>query len=265
MGYPIYKFLGKFIKAAACDDAMSGIDEYIQAAKRSGQSDSQIQNALKNAGWPEEDIKRSLFNDSIDSSTDNTRPGKKTSKLAVASLICAFIIPLVGFVLGIISLGQIKRNEESGRGYALAAIIISALSMVVSIGILIFAITAYMGVLSPDRMLPERCMFSAGLDCIDKAVIGTGTMQLTLKNNRDFPIIIDYIDSDECSEPATVRMDSGGMPAEGAEIGVAHSFTLIINGCGWKPGEYARDNIQIGYTYELGSDTAQGTVMGRVS
>jgi len=44
---------------------------------------------------------------------------------------------------------------------------------------------AYFGVLDPARLLPERCQFPAGMDCIDKAAIdSTGsTVTVALRNN----------------------------------------------------------------------------------
>jgi hypothetical protein len=58
-----------------------------------------------------------------------TATTKKTSGLAVAALILAFFIPVVGLVLGIIALSSIKKNGESGKGLATAAIILSTIFM----------------------------------------------------------------------------------------------------------------------------------------
>jgi hypothetical protein len=50
---------------------------------------------------------------------------------------------------------------------------------------------AYFGVLSPDKFIPERCMSSAGLDCIDKASITKdGTLIFALKNQLGMDIDI---------------------------------------------------------------------------
>ncbi len=50
----------------------------------------------------------------------------KTNTLAIVSLICSILwIPsLVGVITGHIALGQIKRTGESGRGMAIAGLII---------------------------------------------------------------------------------------------------------------------------------------------
>lgn len=64
----------------------------------------------------------------------------KTNGMAIAGLVLAFIIPLLGFILSIISLGQIKKRGEGGRGLAIAGIVISSLFM-------IFTVFAFLSIL----------------------------------------------------------------------------------------------------------------------
>jgi hypothetical protein len=47
-----------------------------------------------------------------------------TNGLAIASLICAFIVPIVGVILGHIALNQIKQTGQEGRGLAIAGLAI---------------------------------------------------------------------------------------------------------------------------------------------
>lgn len=47
-----------------------------------------------------------------------------TNTMAIIALIASFIISLVGVILGHISLSQIKKTGEGGRGLAIAALII---------------------------------------------------------------------------------------------------------------------------------------------
>ena len=50
---------------------------------------------------------------------------------------------------------------------------------------------AYFGVLSPDKMLPERTTFSAPLANIDNAVVkSTGTVEVVLQNNLGYTVTI---------------------------------------------------------------------------
>ncbi len=67
----------------------------------------------------------------------------KTNGLAVAALVLAFFIPLVGLIMGIIALSTIKKSGEGGKGLAKAAIIVASIIMlfwVLFIGIWVFAI-----------------------------------------------------------------------------------------------------------------------------
>lgn len=76
----------------------------------------------------------------------NPPPQKKTNGLAIASLIVAFIVAPVGAILGHVSLGQIKKNNEGGRGLALAGIIIgwafTAIGLITSIFMIMGAMAA---------------------------------------------------------------------------------------------------------------------------
>ena len=48
----------------------------------------------------------------------------KTNTLAIISLVSAFFVSLAAIITGHIALGQIKRSGESGRGLALAGLIL---------------------------------------------------------------------------------------------------------------------------------------------
>ena len=52
---------------------------------------------------------------------------RRTSTLAILSLVAAFVASIVGVVLGVIELIQIRRSGEAGAGLAIAAIIIGTL------------------------------------------------------------------------------------------------------------------------------------------
>lgn len=66
-----------------------------------------------------------------------------TNGLAIAAMICgicgfACLVPgLVGIILGIVSLPQIKRNEQSGRGMAITGIVLGSLWIVAFILLLV--------------------------------------------------------------------------------------------------------------------------------
>ncbi|CAN5197717.1 hypothetical protein BH11ACT4_BH11ACT4_00660 [soil metagenome] len=53
-------------------------------------------------------------------------PARPTNVLSIIALIGAFVIPLAGIIVGAISLGQIKKTGENGRGLALAGVILGS-------------------------------------------------------------------------------------------------------------------------------------------
>lgn len=54
---------------------------------------------------------------------------EKTSGLAVAALVLAFLFPIIGLILGIVALSSVKKSGEKGKGLAKAAIIVSIVIM----------------------------------------------------------------------------------------------------------------------------------------
>jgi hypothetical protein len=53
----------------------------------------------------------------------------RTNVLAIVALILGIVVPIGGIICGPIALGQIKRTGESGRGLAIAGIIIGAVAI----------------------------------------------------------------------------------------------------------------------------------------
>lgn len=60
-----------------------------------------------------------------------TQP-QRTNTLAVVSLVVAFFLGLVGIVLGIVALVQVKRSGQRGRGLAIAGIVVGAVQAAVA-------------------------------------------------------------------------------------------------------------------------------------
>lgn len=52
---------------------------------------------------------------------------QKTNTLALLGLVLTFFMPLVGLVLSIIGLNQIKKGEGSGKKFAVAGIVVSSI------------------------------------------------------------------------------------------------------------------------------------------
>src|SRR5438046_2523092 len=59
----------------------------------------------------------------------------RTSGLAIAGFVCAFLCSLLGLILSILGLSEINKSHGAvtGRGLAIAGIVISSLSMIVGI------------------------------------------------------------------------------------------------------------------------------------
>lgn len=53
-----------------------------------------------------------------------------TNTFAVIAVILAFVQPIAGIIFGHISLSQIKRNGDAGRGLALTGLILGYVSLV---------------------------------------------------------------------------------------------------------------------------------------
>jgi Co/Zn/Cd efflux system component len=66
---------------------------------------------------------------------------QSTSGLSIAGLILAFLAPLIGLILSIVALVQIKKTGQKGKGLAIAGIIVSILEMA-AIGAIIAVVVA---------------------------------------------------------------------------------------------------------------------------
>ncbi|PAU69672.1 peptidylprolyl isomerase [Bifidobacterium italicum] len=60
-------------------------------------------------------------------------PSSKWNAMAIAGFVCSFFFSLIGLVLSIIGYSQTKKSGERGGDFALAGIIISAVSLALSI------------------------------------------------------------------------------------------------------------------------------------
>jgi hypothetical protein len=77
-------------------------------------------------------------------------PPPGTNGLAIASLVCSLASPLlcslisiVGIVLGVVALNQIKQTGQQGRGLALGGIIVGVVLIVLTIVVIVIYIAFY--------------------------------------------------------------------------------------------------------------------------
>lgn len=67
-------------------------------------------------------------------------PPRRTNGMAIAALVMSLVFAPVGLILGFIARSQVRRSGEDGAGIALAAIIISAVSLVLLAALIVFAV-----------------------------------------------------------------------------------------------------------------------------
>lgn len=72
-------------------------------------------------------------------------PARPTNSLAVVSLVCAFLFAPLGIVFGHMSLSQIKKSGEDGRGLAIAGLVISYLVLVATIVVVVVSVILVVG------------------------------------------------------------------------------------------------------------------------
>lgn len=77
-----------------------------------------------------------------------TSKPNKFNVLAIISFILAFIFPLISLVLSLISLGQIKRTGEKGKGLAITSLVLSILFTLLSILLVVLLIPSYRSTLN---------------------------------------------------------------------------------------------------------------------
>lgn len=75
-----------------------------------------------------------------------TAPRQKNNK-ALIGFIFSFFIPLVGLILGILGYRDSQEMNDEGRGLAIAAIVISAVALVINIIVSIVYISALSAVM----------------------------------------------------------------------------------------------------------------------
>jgi len=86
--------------------------------------------------------------------------------LSITAFILSFFFPIVGLILGIIALAKAKDDPDAGKGFAIAAIIIGGLWILVLIIIIFVGVGWYM-VGNPQTVdyTSNRCFISAPFGC----------------------------------------------------------------------------------------------------
>jgi hypothetical protein len=178
-----------------------------------------------------------------------THDQQNTNVLAILSLIFAFLVPLVGLILGIIALVQINKSGQKGKGLAIAGIIVSIMWFFVII--VLIGSLAYFGVFSPDSWLPEACSVGAGIECRDWSISSDGTYSLSLVNQLG----VDISDVSALTYQGTCTPDLFSM---------ANGASKIITCKDDMSGDRLRSTFTVSYTSDGIKHTMDGTVSGKV-
>jgi len=124
---------------------------------------------------------------------------KKTSGYAITALIMGIFsliigwIPIIGWIFiilgitfGFLGLSATKDGKNSGKGMAIAGLIMSGIPLV--LGVLLIGIGAlgYFGTLNPTKFLPDRCTVSSEFMCEEYSFTKINSdslnFDITLKN-----------------------------------------------------------------------------------
>jgi len=136
-----------------------------------------------------------------------------TNNMAIASLVCSFLFAPLGIVFGHISLSQIKRSREEGRGLAIAGLVISYVVTVLAIMALVFSavLTVWMG-----RMLDQA------------ARNGSFGVSGNTPNGRELPVFVAPANlGSNCTYPATTTPAS--KPTTPPRTGKVPTQPAVIN------------------------------------
>ncbi len=142
---------------------------------------------------------------------------QKTNTMAVVGFILAFFLSLVGLILSIVGLMQIKKDpaKYKGKGLAVAGIIIGAIGTVILPLLVFMGSMAYFGVLSPQEFIPNRCVISSGFMCSDHQISASeNSISLLLTNYQGTTIellgIEDSLTEGDCKSPSMLACTGTG-------------------------------------------------------
>lgn len=162
--------------------------------------------------------------------------------LSIIAFILAFILPLVGLILGIVALVKINRGQAEGKGFAVAAIVLGAIFTLVLPVLVFIGGLAYFGVLNPSTMLPDKCTFPILMVCVDYKVTSNSIM-LQLQNGAGRDMIVNSLVATSeavqgsCSSSGTVTLLNGA----------SKSFSLT--GCNFKDTGRDKNRYEITVNY----------------
>jgi peptidyl-prolyl cis-trans isomerase B (cyclophilin B) len=113
-----------------------------------------------------------------------------TNALAIVSLVCAFVFAPLGIIFGHISLSQIRKTGEEGRGLAIAGLVISYLITVLTILVVVLSVVFFVTVArdleSLDGLTPDGPDITATPSPLDNSLPPFNPPK-TLGSNCQYP------------------------------------------------------------------------------
>ncbi len=112
---------------------------------------------------------------------------------------------------------------------------------------------AYFGILSPEKVLPERCTGTPGLDCLEKASIDAtaDTIEIALKNNLGKKINVTSVSvtSSECSSVSStsITVEGGSATTPPVEVDNNKRFNIKVTCNDFSEGRLSAD-FSVQYT-----------------
>ena len=133
--------------------------------------------------------------------------------------------------------------------------------------IITIAAISYFGVLRPERVLPNRCIFSPELQCIDHQVTGgaANELRIKLKNNAGGQITITALSaSSDTATPYSCTNPSLPLTLSGGNI-----TDLVFTNCnpaaaGFGVGDKAKISIKVSYYDQKSSAAYSRDVYGEI-
>lgn len=91
--------------------------------------------------------------------TDNTAPksSSETNTLCVVGFVLSFFIAIAGLVCSIIGLKQVQKSGESGKGFAIAGIVISCIEIVAVIIVFLIYFTVILSLITGLGSMNPNC------------------------------------------------------------------------------------------------------------
>jgi peptidyl-prolyl cis-trans isomerase B (cyclophilin B) len=120
-------------------------------------------------------------------------PPRSTNGLAITSLVCAFVFAPLAILFGHISLSQIKRSGQDGRGLAIAGLILGYLFTVLGVVLIIAALVWTAAVFDSfdkrfrDRYYPRDDPSATAFPNAPASTLPTFAPPATLGSNCQYP------------------------------------------------------------------------------